>query len=290
MSQSSSSPSKPAASEPAGASGAVANRSVDDADADEPAQVPDRSVYRRVLLKLSGEALVGDAGYGIDPKVLDKLAAEIAEASRMDVELGIVVGGGNIFRGLSGASRGMDRATADYVGMLATVMNSVALCDALEKRGVVTRVLTAIEMSQLAEPYIRRRAIRHLEKGRVCIFAAGTGNPFFTTDTAAALRAVEIGAEVLIKATKVDGVYNKDPNAHADARLYHRVAFTEALKNDLRVMDASAFALCRENSLPIVVFNVNQSGNICHVLRGADVGTMIVGDTEQTRFAEESRG
>ncbi len=208
----------------------------------------------------------------------------------MGVELGIVVGGGNIFRGLSGASRGMDRATADYVGMLATVMNSVALCDALEKRGVVTRVLTAIEMSQLAEPYIRRRAIRHLEKGRVCIFAAGTGNPFFTTDTAAALRAVEIGAEVLIKATKVDGVYNKDPNTHDDARLYHQVAFTEALKNDLRVMDASAFALCRENSLPIVVFNVNQSGNICQVLRGADVGTMIVEDSEKTRFAEESHG
>ena len=255
-----------------------------------PTPVNGRAAYRRVLLKLSGEALVGANGYGIDPNVLDQLAGEIAEAKELGVELGVVVGGGNIFRGLSGAARGMDRATADYVGMLATVMNSVSLCDALEKRGIVTRVMSAIEISQLAEPYIRRRAIRHLEKGRVCIFAAGTGNPFFTTDTAAALRAVEIGAQVLIKGTKVDGVYDRDPARYPDARLYHSVGFTEALKNDLRVMDASAFALCRDNLMPIVVFNVKQPGNICKVLRGADVGTMIVEDNEETRFAEERRG
>lgn len=262
------------------------------APADSPASSPTSRVsgecaYQRVLLKVSGEALVGANGYGIDPNVLDGLAAGIADSAALGVQLGIVVGGGNIFRGLQGAARGMDRATADYVGMLATIMNAVSLSDALEKRGIVTRVLSAIEISQLAEPYIRRRAIRHLEKGRVCIFAAGTGNPFFTTDTAAALRAVEIGAEVLIKGTKVDGVYNKDPAKHADARLYHRVAFTEALKNDLRVMDATAFALCRDNQMPIVVFNVKQPDNIKRVMCGADVGTMIVKDTEETRFAEE---
>lgn len=247
----------------------------------------DRPTYRRVLLKVSGEALAGASGYGIDPDILEFLAGEIAEAVKLGVEVGIVVGGGNIFRGISGAARGMDRASADYVGMLATVMNSVALCDVLEKQGLVTRVLSAIEISQLAEPYIRRRAIRHLEKGRICIFAAGTGNPFFTTDTAAALRAVEIGAEILLKGTKVDGVYDKDPARHPDARLYHRVSFTEALKNDLRVMDASAFALCRDNRLPIVVFNVNQRGNICRIIRGADVGTMIINDAAKTRFAED---
>ena len=246
-----------------------------------------RAAYKRVLLKVSGEALVSPNGYGIDPNVLDNLAAGIADAAGLGIELGIVVGGGNIFRGLQGAARGMDRATADYVGMLATIMNSVSLSDALEKRGIVTRILSAIEISQLAEPYIRRRAIRHLEKGRVCIFAAGTGNPFFTTDTAAALRAVEIGAEVLVKGTKVDGVYDKDPAQHTDARLYHRVAFTEALKNDLRVMDATAFALCRDNQLPIVVFNIKEPANISRVLCGDDVGTMIVKDTEETCFAEE---
>lgn len=227
------------------------------------------------------------ARYGIDPEILGHVADEIVSVAGLGVELGVVVGGGNIFRGISGASRGMDRATADYVGMLATVMNAVALSDALEKRGVITRVLSAIEMSQLAEPYIRRRAIRHLEKGRLCIFAAGTGNPFFTTDTAAALRAVEIGAEILLKATKVAGVYDKDPAKHADARLYHRVSFTDALKNDLRVMDSTAFALCRDNQMPIVVFDMNEKGNIRAVVRGADVGTMIVKDTEQTTFAED---
>lgn len=245
-----------------------------------------RPTYKRVLLKLSGEALVGSGGHGIDPGTLEHVAKEIVSAAELGVQLGVVVGGGNIFRGLSQSARGMDRASADYVGMLATVMNAVALCDALEKRGVVTRVLSAIEMSQIAEPYIRRRAIRHLEKGRTCIFAAGTGNPFFTTDTAAALRAMEIGAEVLLKGTKVAGVYDKDPAVHEDARLYHRVSFTEALKNDLRVMDATAFALCRDNELPIVVFDMNQPGNIREVVSGADIGTMITESAQQTRFAE----
>ena len=245
-----------------------------------------QSVYRRVLLKLSGEALVGNAGYGIDPDVLGQVAKEIRAAVQLGVEIGIVVGGGNIFRGLSASARGMDRASADYVGMLATVMNAVAVRDALEKIGVVTRVLSAIEIKQLAEPYIRQRAIRHLEKGRVCIFAAGTGNPFFTTDTAAALRAVEIGAEVLLKGTKVDGVYDKDPAKHDDARRYHRVSFDDALVHNLRVMDATAFTLCRDNEIPIVVFDMNQPGNIREVVRGTDVGTMIIKDSQQTRFAE----
>jgi uridylate kinase len=245
-----------------------------------------RPTYRRVLLKLSGEALVGRGGYGIDPAILDQIAREVMIAAELGVEIGIVVGGGNIFRGLSASARGMDRASADYMGMLATVMNAVALCDALEKHGVVTRVLSAITISELAEPYIRRRALRHLEKGRVVIFAAGTGNPFFTTDTAAALRAMEIGAEVLLKATKVAGVYDKDPAKHQDARLYHRVSFTEALEKDLRVMDATAFALCRDNNLPIVVFDMNQPGNIREVVRGADIGTLISTSAQDTRFAE----
>jgi uridylate kinase len=242
--------------------------------------------YSRVLLKISGEALVGTGGYGINPVVLGHIASEICEAARTGVQVAIVVGGGNIFRGLSESARGMDRASADYVGMLATVMNAVALQDALEKQGMVTRVLSAIEMSQLAEPYIRRRAIRHLEKGRVVIFGAGTGNPFFTTDTAAALRAMEIGAEALLKGTKVAGVYDKDPAKHDDARLYHRVSFTDALKNDLRVMDATAFALCRDNSLPIVVFDMKTPGNIQRVVAGEDVGTLIVKEDDQTKFAE----
>ncbi len=245
-----------------------------------------RPTYRRVLLKLSGEALVGRGGYGIDPAILDQIAREVAITVELGVGLGIVVGGGNIFRGLSASARGMDRASADYMGMLATVMNAVALSDALEKHNVVTRVLSAITISELAEPYIRRRAMRHLDKGRVVIFAAGTGNPFFTTDTAAALRAMEIGAEVLLKATKVAGVYDKDPAKHQDARLYHRVSFTEALEKDLRVMDSTAFALCRDNSLPIVVFDMNQPGNIREVVRGADIGTLISTNAQDTRFAE----
>jgi uridylate kinase len=245
-----------------------------------------RPSYKRVLLKLSGEALMGAGGYGIDPATLDQVAREVVMAAELGVEMGIVVGGGNIFRGLSGSARGMDRASADYLGMLATVMNAVALSEQLEKQGVVTRVLSAITISELAEPYIRRRAMRHLEKGRICIFAAGTGNPFFTTDTAAALRAMEIGAQVLLKGTKVAGVYDKDPVKHKDARLYHRVSFTEALEKDLGVMDATAFALCRDNDLPIVVFDMNTPGNIREVVRGADIGTLISTSAQQTRFAE----
>ena len=245
-----------------------------------------KPAYKRILLKISGEALMGNQGYGINTEVLNHVAAEIAETAKLGVEVAVVVGGGNIFRGVSESARGMDRASADYVGMLATVMNAVSLQEAIEKQGVVTRVQSAIPMSQLAEPYIRRRAIRHLEKGRVVIFGAGTGNPFFTTDTAAALRAMEIGAELLIKATKVDGVYDKDPRKHSDARRYHQVTFTDALVNDLKVMDATAFALCRDNELPIVVFDMTKRGNIQKVVRGEAVGTTIVKDNEQTRFAE----
>ncbi len=247
---------------------------------DEP-----KPAYKRVLLKISGEALMGDGGYGISPAVLDLVAGEIADTARRGVELAVVVGGGNIFRGVSESAKGMDRASADYVGMLATVMNAVSLQEAVERAGVVTRVLSAIEMQQLCEPYIRRRAIRHLEKGRVCIFAAGTGNPFFTTDTAAALRAMEIGADVLMKATKVDGVYDKDPKKHADARRYRQVTFTDALRDDLRVMDATAFALCRDNEMPIIVFDMTTRGNIARVISGQDVGTRITADAIATTFA-----
>jgi uridylate kinase len=247
--------------------------------------VTTRPAYKRVLLKISGEALMGAQGYGINSEVLTLVASEIAEVARSGVEVAVVVGGGNIFRGVSESARGMDRASADYVGMLATVMNAVSLQDAIEKQGIVTRVQSAIPMSQLAEPYIRRRAIRHLEKGRVVIFGAGTGNPFFTTDTAAALRAMEIGAEILLKATKVDGVYDKDPRKHADARRYHTVTFTDALKQDLGVMDATAFALCRDNELGIVVFDMTTRGNIQRVVRGEGVGTTIVKDDRETRFS-----
>jgi uridylate kinase len=241
--------------------------------------------YKRVLLKLSGEALAGSAGYGINPAVLDGLAAQIAETAGLGVQLAIVIGGGNIFRGMSESAKGMDRATGDYVGMLATVMNSVSLQAAIERKGVVTRVQSAIAMSQLAEPYIRRRALRHLEKGRVVIFAAGTGNPYFTTDTAAALRAKEIEAEVVLKATKVDGVYDKDPNKHADARRYAQVSYLDALKDGLDVMDSTAFALCRDNALPIIVFDMTKAGNIQRVIAGEAVGTRIVKDDQPTRFA-----
>ncbi|MGE0871397.1 MAG: UMP kinase [Kofleriaceae bacterium] len=240
--------------------------------------------YKRILLKISGEALMGTQGYGINPEVLTLVAGEIAETAKLGVEVAVVVGGGNIFRGVSESARGMDRASADYVGMLATVMNAVSLQEAIEKHGVVTRVQSAIPMSQLAEPYIRRRAVRHLEKKRVVIFGAGTGNPFFTTDTAAALRSMEIGAEVLLKATRVDGVYDKDPRKHSDARRYTTVTFTDALKQDLGVMDATAFALCRDNELPIIVFDMTVRGNIQRVVCGEQVGTTIVKDTQQTRF------
>ena len=244
-----------------------------------------KPAYKRVLLKISGEALMGAQGYGINAEVLSHVAAEIAETARLGVELAVVVGGGNIWRGEAESARGMDRASADYVGMLATVMNAVSLQSACEKQGVVTRVQSAIPMSQLAEPYIRRRAIRHLEKGRVVIFGAGTGNPFFTTDTAAALRAAEIGADVLLKATKVDGVYDKDPKKFADARRYASVTFTDALKQDLHVMDATAFALCRDNELGVVVFDLTTRGNIQRVVSGESVGTTDVKDNQHTRFA-----
>jgi uridylate kinase len=249
--------------------------------------VPDagKKPFKRVLLKLSGEALMGEEGYGISPVVLDYVATEIAGTLAQGVELAIVVGGGNIFRGVSQSSKGMDRATADYVGMLATVMNAVSLQDALERRGMTTRVQSAIAMSELAEPYIRRRALRHLEKGRVVIFGAGTGNPYFTTDTAAALRAMEIQADVLCKATKVDGVYDKDPVKHADARRFEKVSFDVALKDDLKVMDSTAFALCRDNKLSIVVFDLHRPGNIGKVVAGERIGTLIQAGHE-TRFAE----
>ena len=228
---------------------------------------------------------MGKQTYGIDPEVLKQTASEIAETAKLGVELAVVVGGGNIFRGVSESARGMDRASADYVGMLATVMNAVSLQEAIEKRGVVTRVMSAIPMSQLAEPYIRRRAMRHLEKGRIVIFGAGTGNPFFTTDTAAALRAMEIGADILMKATKVDGVYDKDPNKFKDAKRYKTVTFTDALKDDLHVMDATAFALCRDNEMGIIVFDMTKAGNIQRVVCGEPVGTTVVKDNQQTQYS-----
>ncbi len=231
--------------------------------------------YSRILLKLSGEALT-DGGRGIDFDVVERFCDEIAEACRMGVQLGVVVGGGNIFRGASEQSH-IDRATGDYMGMLATMINALALQATLEARGVATRVLTAIAMNPIAEPYIRRRAMRHLEKGRAVIFGAGTGNPYFTTDTAAALRANEIGAEVLFKATKVDGVYDKDPMKHADAVKYDELEFTRALADNLKVMDATALSLCRENSLPIVVFNITEQGSILRALRGERIGTLVGG-------------
>jgi uridylate kinase len=239
--------------------------------------------YERILLKISGEALMGDQSYGIQPEVLKGVAAAIADVANMGIQVAVVVGAGNIFRGAQ--ARGMDRATGDYVGMLATVMNAVSLQEAIEKQGVTTRVQSAIPMSQLAEPYIRRRAIRHLEKGRVVIFGAGTGNPFFTTDTAAALRAMEIGAQVLLKATKVDGIYDKDPNKHPEARRYKTVTFTDALRQDLHVMDATAFALCRDNEMPIIVFNMTKPGNIATALTTEAVCTRVVRDTEKTEYA-----
>ncbi len=233
--------------------------------------------YSRILLKLSGEALLGDRSYGVDPKFCAFIARQVAEVHRLGVQVGIVVGGGNIFRGLAAAASGMDRATGDYIGMLATVMNGLALQDALERAGVPTRVMSAIAMNEVAEPYIRRRAVRHLEKGRVALFVAGTGNPYFTTDTAAALRAVEIGAEVLLKATKVDGVYDADPLTHPDARRYAELEYADLLRDQLKVLDAAAVSLCMENDMPIVVFDLNQPDNITRVAAGEPVGTRISG-------------
>ena len=241
------------------------------------AELPKPLRYRRVLLKLSGEALLGDRQYGVDPAFCAFVAKQVAEIHGLGVQVGIVVGGGNIFRGLAAAARGMDRATGDYIGMLATVMNGLALQDALERAGVPTRVMTAIAMNEVAEPYIRRRAIRHLEKGRVALFVAGTGNPYFTTDTAAALRAVEINAEVLLKATKVDGVYDRDPMAYPDAQRYAHLNYADLLRDQLRVLDATAVSLCMENDLPIVVFDLNQPDNITRVAVGEAVGTLISG-------------
>ena len=233
--------------------------------------------YKRVLLKLSGEALMGNQGFGIDPYVLQDIAQEIQEVHALGVEVATVIGGGNIFRGITAANYGVDRVTADYMGMLATVMNGLALQGALEKEGVMTRLQTAIEMHQVAEPYIRRRAIRHLEKGRVVIFAGGNGNPFFTTDTTASLRAVEIGADVILKATKVDGVYNADPLLDKDAVMLPRLTYLDVLQQGLKVMDSTAITLCMDNQLPIIVFKLTVKGNIKRVLIGEQLGTVVQG-------------
>jgi uridylate kinase len=231
--------------------------------------------YARVLLKLSGEALMGDGTYGIDPNVAIRIASEVADIQSHGVQTAIVIGGGNIFRGVAAGARGMDRSTADYMGMLATVMNALALQDALEQQGVATRVLSAIEMRAVAEPFIRRRAIRHLEKGRVVVFAAGTGNPYFTTDTAAALRAMEVKADVILKATKVDGIYTADPVKDPTATRYEQISYLQVLQDRLQVMDATAISLCMDNKLPIVVFNLRTPGNVRRVVSGDPVGTTV---------------
>lgn len=233
--------------------------------------------YKRILLKLSGEALAGERGFGIEPAVLERLAREIGEVYRTGIEIGIVVGGGNIFRGVSASVQGMDRVSADYMGMLATVINSLAMQDALERNGVMTRVMSAISMDEICEPFITRRATRHLQKRRVVIFACGTGNPYFTTDTAAALRAKEINADVILKATKVDGVYDKDPKVHPDAVMYSSVTFLDVLKLKLQVMDATAISLCMSEGIPIRVFNLTVEGNIPKIAAGNDVGTLVSG-------------
>lgn len=233
--------------------------------------------YRRVMLKLSGEALAGQKEFGIDHDAVLAFSAEIAEAARMGLQIAMVIGGGNIFRGMAASAKGMARAQGDYMGMLATVMNALAVQDALEKQGIQTRVMSAITMREVAEPYIRRRAIRHLEKGRVVIFAAGTGNPYFTTDTAAALRAAEVGVQAIFKATRVDGVYDKDPLKHPDAKMYKSISYIDALSRQLKVMDSTALSLAMDNKLPIVVFNLFTTGNILKVATGEDVGTVVQG-------------
>ena len=240
-----------------------------------PESADGKPAYRRILVKLSGEALMGDSDYGIDPAFLKRLASEIAAVRELSVEVAVVIGGGNLFRGAGLARAGMDRVTADQMGMLATVMNSLALQDALESIGVFVRVLSAVRINQVCEDYIRRRAVRHLEKGRVCIFAAGTGNPFFTTDTAASLRAIEIEADLLLKATKVDGVYDSDPVVNPTARRYDRLSFDQVLDGRLNVMDATAIVLCRDNRLPLRVFDLNEAGALVRVARGEDVGTLV---------------
>jgi len=238
----------------------------------------DKPIYKRILLKLSGEALLGKGSFGIDTDVLKFVAEEISAVHALGVQIGIVIGGGNIFRGVEESTKGIDRVSADYMGMLATVMNSLALQNALENHGIPTRVQTAIEMREIAEPFIKRRATRHLEKGRVVIFACGTGSPYFTTDTAASLRAMEIQAGAILKATKVDGIYDKDPVKEKDARIFDRITYTEVLTRDLKVMDSTAVSMCRDNNLPLVVFNIEKKGNIRGVVCGRAIGTVVVGD------------
>ena len=233
--------------------------------------------FRRVLLKISGEALMGPGQYGIDNDTVKRIASEVKDAKELGVELSLVIGGGNIFRGMGAAAQGMERASADYMGMLATVMNALALQDALEKQGAFARTMSALKINEVCEDYIRRRAVRHLEKGRICIFAAGTGNPFFTTDSAAALRAVEIGAELLLKATKVDGVYDRDPQKHPDATRYERLSYDQVLQQDLKVMDTAAFALCRDYKIPLRVYNLSEPGSLMRILCGEAIGTLVSG-------------
>jgi uridylate kinase len=231
--------------------------------------------YQRVLLKLSGEALMGEQSFGIDADIVSYLAEEIVEVAKLDIEIGLVIGGGNIFRGVSASATGLDRVAGDQMGMLATLINAIALQDAMEKRGLVTRLISAIEVRSVAEPFIRRRAIRHLEKKRVVIFAAGTGNPYFSTDTAAALRAMEMHAEVILKATKVDGIYDKDPVKHSDAVMFHELNYMDVLSKQLKVMDSTAISLCMDNSMPIIVFNLKKKGNIKRVICGERIGSLI---------------
>ena len=233
------------------------------------------TAYQRILLKLSGEVLAGEEGFGIDPAKATQLAVEVKSIHDLGIDIGMVIGAGNIFRGMQAAAKGMQRVTGDYLGMLATIMNAICVQDALENLGTVTRTLSAITVAQIAEPYIRRRAIRHLEKGRIVVVAGGTGNPYFTTDTAAALRATELGAEVLIKGTKVDGVYDKDPVVHSDAIKYDRVSYKEAIQKELRIMDMTAISLCKENSLPIKVFNINRNGDLKKLILGEPIGTLV---------------
>lgn len=232
-------------------------------------------VFKRILLKLSGEALMGELEYGVDTKIIDSIADELKEVHEAGIEVALVIGGGNIFRGIAASARGMERSTADYVGMLATVMNALTIQDALEKKNIHTRVLSAIEMKELAEPYIRRRAVRHLEKGRVVIFGAGTGNPYFTTDTAAALRAMEIDADIILKGTKVDGVYDSDPMINKDAKMFKTLSYIDVLKDGLQVMDTTAVSLCMDNKLPIQVFNMKTHGNLMKILKGEKIGTIV---------------
>jgi uridylate kinase len=234
-------------------------------------------IYRRILLKLSGEALVGSGSHGIDPEILDRFACEIRDLAALGVQVALVIGGGNIFRGAGLAAKGMDRVTGDQMGMLATVMNALAMQDALERLGVATRVMSALKVNQVCEDYIRRRAMRHLEKGRVVVFAAGTGNPFFTTDSAASLRAIEVGAELLIKATKVNGIYSADPMTDPEATFYPRISYDRALREGLQVMDTTAIVLCRDHGMPLRVMNINEPGALLRLIRGEDVGSLVVG-------------